>query len=389
MSYRPDIQGLRAIAVLLVMLFHFNPSWLPGGFVGVDVFFVISGYLIVNILLGKKSRPDYKVGNALLYFYVGRFKRIVPAYFFMLILVSLVMAVILLPSDLEVYKASLKQAAIFNSNNYFSGFGDYFAPANHEQPLLHTWSLAVEIQFYLLAPLMVLLLPIKAIKWLFASLFIVLTLAAEYRLRYLGIQQETYYSLYARMPEFFAGGLVSLYLSGSIRSNAFLPGAGLLLILFSAAVQPMFGAFPGMAALLPVMGAVLVMSYPAKGFTERVLANKAMTWLGQLSFSLYLWHWPVLALLRYYSGSQELNISFSFIFITLTLLLSIASFYCVEMPLRVQGTRIKQRLGYALLAGSTLVVSPSMAKSMKHCRRQCLSSISAMLIPPPSATVRS
>ena len=169
MNYRPDIQGLRAIAVLLVMLFHFDPAWLPGGFVGVDVFLVLSGYLIVSILLNRKNQPGYRLTSTLQDFYLSRLKRIAPAYFAMLVTVSLLAAVLFLPADLATYKEGLKQAAWFNSNHYFAGFGDYFAPANHEQPLLHTWSLAVEIQFYLLAPLLVLLLPIKALKWLFAS----------------------------------------------------------------------------------------------------------------------------------------------------------------------------------------------------------------------------
>jgi len=162
MNYRPDIQGLRAVAVLLVMLLHFNPTWLPGGFVSVDVFLVISGYLIVTILLDKTVQSGYELGSTLRDFYVNRFKRIAPAYFEMLVLVSLLPAMLLLPQDLAVYKAGLKQAAWFNSNHYFADFGDYFAPANHEQPLLHTWSLAVEIQFYLLAPFLVLLLPGRA-----------------------------------------------------------------------------------------------------------------------------------------------------------------------------------------------------------------------------------
>lgn len=212
MNYRPDIQGLRAIAVLLVMLFHFNPAWLPGGFVGVDVFLVLSGYLIVSILLNRKNQPGYRLTSTLRDFYLSRLKRIAPAYFAMLVAVSLLAAVLFLPADLATYKEGLKQAAWFNGNHYFAGFGDYFAPANHEQPLLHTWSLAVEIQFYLLAPLLVLLLPIKALKWLFAALLIPLTAVAEYRLRGLGLHQATYYSLYARLPEFFAGGLLALYI---------------------------------------------------------------------------------------------------------------------------------------------------------------------------------
>lgn len=203
--HRKDIQGLRAIAVLAVMVFHLNPTWLPGGFVGVDVFLVISGFLITSILLHKKSSAGYSLTETLKYFYVSRFKRIVPAYFLMLIIVALVAAVLFLPSDFNTFRKGLEKATWFSSNRYFADFGDYFAPASNEQPLLHTWSLAVEIQFYLLAPFIVLLLPIRLLKWFFVVLLIGLTALAEYHLRFLGMEQATYYSLYARLPEFFCG----------------------------------------------------------------------------------------------------------------------------------------------------------------------------------------
>ncbi len=372
-SVRPDIQGLRAIAVLAVMLFHFNPVWLPGGFVGVDVFLVISGYLITSILLDKKAQPDYRLGSTLRYFYFSRMKRIGPAYFVMLVLVSLLAAVLFLPQDLATYKKGLNQAAWFNSNHYFAGFGDYFAPANHEQPLLHTWSLAVEIQFYLLAPFLVLLLPTRALKWLLAILLIGLSALAEYRLRVLGIQQATYYSLYARLPAFFAGALVVLVMrSGAGWGNKPLfSNLGLALVLASAAAQPMLGPFPGLAALLPVLGAVLVLQRPAQGMAGQLLSSKPMVWLGQLSYSLYLWHWPVLALLRYYTGTQVLDIPFGFLFISLTLLLATLSYYWVETPLRAHHTRLKQMLAYGLLVSAILATSPSMAK------------INQVLSPPP------
>lgn len=361
MNYRPDIQGLRAIAVLAVILFHFNPAWLPGGFVGVDVFLVISGYLIASILLGKKAQVDYNLASALRYFYASRLKRIAPAYFVMLIVVSLLAAVLFLPPDLAIYKKGLKQAAWFNSNHYFAGFGDYFAPANHEQPLLHTWSLAVEIQFYLLAPFLVLLLPSKALKWLLVALLIGLTALAEYRLRVLGIQQETYYSLYARLPAFFAGTLAALFMRTTGERCGWFSSLGLALVLVAAAMQPSLGPFPGLAALLPVAGAVLILLRPAQGPAGQLLASQPMVWLGELSYSLYLWHWPVLALLRYYTGVEVLDISFSLLFIMLTLLLATLSFYGVETPLRARSSRLKLALSYGSLAGAVLITSPSMA----------------------------
>lgn len=363
-NYRSDIQGLRAIAVLAVMLFHFNPALLPGGFVGVDVFLVISGYLITSILLDKKAQSDYRLSSTLRYFYISRIKRIAPAYFAMLVLVSLLVAVLFLPQDLAIYKKGLNQAAWFNSNHYFAGFGDYFAPANHEQPLLHTWSLAVEIQFYLLAPFLILCMPARALKWLLAIFLIGLTAVAEYRLRVLGIQQATYYSLYARLPQFFAGVLVVLVMRSapSWESKPWFGNLGMALVLAAAAAQPLLGPFPGLSALLPVFGAALVLQSPAQSVTGQLLSRTPMVWLGQLSYSLYLWHWPVLALLRYYTGTQVLDIPFSLLFITLTLLLATLSYYWVETPLRAQHTHLKQTLAYGLLTGAVLATSPSMAK---------------------------
>lgn len=364
LSYRPDIQGLRAVAVLAVMAFHFNSAWLPGGFVGVDVFLVISGFLIVSILLHKKSQPSYRLTAVLQYFYGSRLKRIAPAYFAMLVLVSLGAAVLFVPQDFAIYKQSLDKAAWFNSNTYFAGFGDYFAPANYEQPLLHTWSLAVEVQFYLLAPLVVLLVPNKALKWVFGLLLIAFTALAEYRLRILGVEQATYYSLFARLPEFFAGGLVALLVQkNQVKSGgAWISGLGLLLVLAATAIQPQLGPFPGLAALLPVAGAALILLYPAQGLAQQVLSNRPMVWVGELSYSLYLWHWPVLAFLRYYTGDQVLSLPFSLLFIALTLLLSVLSFYGLELPLRAHRTRIKQALTYSLLALAALGTSQSMAK---------------------------
>jgi peptidoglycan/LPS O-acetylase OafA/YrhL len=366
-NYRPDIQGLRAIAVLFVMLFHFNPHWMPGGFIGVDVFLVISGYLITSMLLEQKAQPGYRLWGTLRHFYVSRFKRIVPAYFAMLVLVSLLAAVLFLPQDLAVYKNGLKQAALFNSNHYFAGFGDYFAPANHEQPLLHTWSLAVEIQFYLLAPFLVLLLPVKALKWVLAILLIGLTALAEYRLRILGVEQETYYSLYARLPAFFAGALVAIWIRSGVGGGerTWFVSLGVASLLACAVAQPLLGPFPGVFALWPVAGAVLILLNPARGLPGQLLGSHPMVWLGKLSYSLYLWHWPVLALLRYYTGSQVLDVPFSLIFIFLTLFFSAMSFYLVEIPLRAQRARYKQLLGYGLLAGAVLATGPAMASINK------------------------
>lgn len=218
MQFRPDIQGLRAIAVLAVIVFHLNPAWLPGGFVGVDIFLVISGFLISSILLHKKSKLGYSLTSTLGYFYTSRLKRIAPAYYATLVMVSLLAAVLFLPADFATYRDGLKKAAWFNSNSYFASFGDYFAPANHEQPLLHTWSLAIEIQFYLIAPFIFLLIPKRLLSWLLPLGILIFTAIAEYKLR-TGAQQATYYSLLARLPAFFFGGWIALHIANVNRER--------------------------------------------------------------------------------------------------------------------------------------------------------------------------
>ncbi len=333
------------------MLFHFNPTWLPGGFIGVDVFLVISGYLITTILLDRKAEANYCLRNTLKYFWVSRIRRIMPAYFFMLVLVSLIGAVVFLPQDFAIYKNSLNQAVRFSSNNYFARFGDYFAPTSHEQPLLHLWSLAVEMQFYLLFPCFVLLLSRKSLKWLLAIMLVGLTIVAEYQLRLMNIHQSTYYSLYARLPEFFAGSLVAsfAYLKENKLRSPWLGFFGFALVLIFSLVQPLIGPFPGMTALLPVAGAALILASPTQGFLGHLLRSKSMVWIGQLSYSLYLWHWPVLALLRYCTGRQILDSISSLLFWVITLLLAVLSYYLVESPLRAYQKTIKQTLTYGAL----------------------------------------
>lgn len=359
-SFRQDIQGLRAIAVLAVMVFHFNPAWLPGGFAGVDVFLVVSGFLITSILLKKKAQADYSLASTLKYFYTSRIKRIAPAYFVMLLVASLLSAVLFLPQDFNIFNQGLEKAAWFNSNSYFAGYGDYFAPASHEQPLLHTWSLAIEIQFYLLAPFLILLLPTRLLAIVLSVLLVGLTLTAEYRLRILGAEQSTYYSLYARLPEFFAGALAALYnnFGLSFTRGNMAATVGLLLILLAISIQPYLGPFPGLGALLPALGAILVLLQTKQNKASTFLSRPALVWIGTLSYSLYLWHWPVLAFLRYYTGSQELDLIHSLVFIGLTMALSVISYYLIEERLR-GGQR---GVGYATIFIAVFGVSFSIKK---------------------------
>lgn len=371
MNFRPDIQGLRAIAVLAVIVFHLNPAWLPGGFVGVDIFLVISGFLISSILLHKKSKSEYKLLPTLSYFYSSRIKRIAPAYYTTLIVISVIAAVLFLPADFATYRDGLKKAAYFNSNNYFANFGDYFAPANHEQPLLHTWSLAIEIQFYLLAPFIFLLLPKRLLNWILPISIIGLTAYAEYQLRIAGNQQATYYSLMARLPAFFLGAWVALLigknneLTGGGRRRLSLTWLAAGLIALAFALPKITGHFPGLAGLLPTVGAALIILLNANNRLTQLLSNKTLVWVGALSYSLYLWHWPVLAFMRYYTGAEILTWQYSLAFAALTLALATASYYWIETPLRLKRSK-KQMIGYVSLAALIVLTAVSMKKINAH-----------------------
>lgn len=370
MQFRPDIQGLRAIAVLAVIVFHLNPAWLPGGFVGVDIFLVISGFLISSILLHKKSKPGYSLTSTLGYFYTSRLKRIAPAYYATLVMVSLLAAVLFLPADFATYRDGLKKAAWFNSNSYFASFGDYFAPANHEQPLLHTWSLAIEIQFYLIAPFIFLLIPKRLLSWLLPLGILIFTAIAEYKLR-TGAQQATYYSLLARLPAFFFGGWIALHIAnvnrerGGDSKKLWVTATAFALIVIALAWPKPTGYFPGLAGLIPTVAAGLIIWSGAQNKLTALLSSKTMIWVGGLSYSLYLWHWPVLAFMRYYTGAEILSWQYSLTFIVLTLALASASFYWIETPLRLKKSW-QQGLGYACLVLVTLTTATGMKKINAH-----------------------
>lgn len=333
-NIRLDVQGLRAVAVLAVIIYHVNKAWLPSGFVGVDVFFVISGFIITSLIVERKENFDWKG------FYWGRVKRIAPAYFLMLAVVALVSAVLFLPADFKFFRDSLKAALSFTSNSYFEGFGSYFAPSAHELPLLHTWSLAIEMQFYLFLPVLVCFLPIRFLKPLFVLLSIGLLTWSEYRFSSKG-EQAVYFSLFARFPEFLIGAFVALLAPKNHLSvrYASLMGVGGALLLALSFIFIDVQRFPGLWALLPCIGTALLIA-ARHGPVSTLLAAKPMVWVGGISYSLYLWHWPILAFIRYYTSQYELQVVWLAVFVIGSFVASWLSYRWVELPVRhVQGLR--------------------------------------------------
>lgn len=350
-SIRLDVQGLRAVGVLAVLLYHTNSAWLKAGYVGVDVFFVISGFIITALLTERRGRIDLAA------FYASRVKRILPAYFVMLALVTLVSAILFLPYDFAFFFASLKSSALFTSNQYFASFGNYFAPRADELPLLHTWSLAIEMQFYLLLPILVLCLPQRWRLVMFALLAVGLFGWSGYQMLG-GTQPGLYFALMARVPEFMVGAVVALLMRQRELPAAFAGvlggvGAAMLVWAFLAIDKE---SFPGFWSILPCVGAGLLIA-ARRGPVSTLLSTAPMVWVGGISYSLYLWHWPVLAFIRYYTGEYALTGPWVLLFMTSSTLLAWLSYRFVETPVRSTRGVMRQLPKWAAAGAVALLVA--------------------------------
>lgn len=333
-QHRNDIDGLRAVAVGLVVLFHLGFP-VPGGFVGVDVFFVISGYLITAIL-----RDDLAAGRySLLEFYNRRARRILPALLAVLLVSTLVALALLLPSMLRGYGLSLVSTSLFASNLYFWFDTGYFAGAAESRPLLHTWSLAVEEQFYLLFPLLLAALYRHARRGLrlgLAGLALGSLLYSEWLLRH--APESAFYLLPSRAWELLLGSLLALGAVPGAHHLALRQGLGLLglaAIAYSGWAYTEGTRFPGLSALTPCLGAALLIHSGSQGDTlaARLLGWRPVRFVGLISYSLYLWHWPLIVFYREglvgeYGVPQRLAL------LVLALALATLSWHYVETPFR-------------------------------------------------------
>ncbi len=347
---RLDVQGLRAVAVLAVILYHVNGAWLKAGFIGVDVFFVISGFIITTLLTEPGRQVD------LLAFYVGRVKRIVPAYAVMFTTVCVVSAILFLPPDFSFFYRSLKSAALFFSNHYFAEFGSYFAPKAEELPLLHTWSLAIEMQFYIFFPLLILFLPRPWHLPVLSVIALVLFVGSGIQVLS-GHQDKLYFSLVARVPEFMVGAIVAI---GARHTAISSPLSALLGVLGAALLIGGFlfidkGSFPGFLSIVPCVGTAAII-IARRGPITDLLSTRALVWLGGISYSLYLWHWPVLAFIRYYTGHYELGSGWVVLALVASLALAWMSYNFVEVPGRRKSNIGKPFAKWAAAAGGMLIL---------------------------------
>ncbi len=343
MVHRPDIDGLRALAVIPVVLFHMELSAFSGGFVGVDVFFVISGFLITSIIVADLERGRFSLRR----FYERRIRRIFPALFTVLAVTTLLAAVILLPRDLEDYSKTLVATSVFASNIHFWRQAGYFDAESHTKPLLHTWSLAVEEQFYILFPLLLIVLhrwwP-RRLKGALAVLAVASFVASVVTVR--ADQSAAFYLAHTRAWELLLGSLLALGAFPAIRRAAVAEGAalvGLLLLGVSFTAYTEDTVFPGAAALAPCLGAALLIHSGTSVSTRasRFLSLRPLVFVGLISYSLYLWHWALLSMARHWT-LDPLTMGQTTLVVAIAALAAAGSWRFVEQPLRAQrpGARV-------------------------------------------------
>jgi peptidoglycan/LPS O-acetylase OafA/YrhL len=342
-AFRPDIEGLRALAILLVVAYHIDFPGLRGGFIGVDVFFVISGYLITGLLL---ERPD-GTRLSLMEFYARRTRRLLPASVLTLAFIVIAGWLLLSPAERQYQARAAAASALYVSNLWLQRqTADYFAPESADNPVLHTWSLAVEEQFYLVWPLMLALAFTRATprRWIASALISVAGLSLLTCLWLSTVDQLwAYFSLATRAWEFVLGAaaVVALpMLRPWLNRSAWpLGGAGLLAILASALWLDVKVAFPSAATLVPVIGTVAVLlagarDSPNKQPGVRLLASAPMQRLGRLSYSWYLWHWPILFFGGVLSSALTASLAGRIALVICALGVAAVSYRWIENPIR-------------------------------------------------------
>lgn len=342
MNYRREIDGLRALAVLPVLLFHAGFQPFSGGYVGVDIFFVISGYLITSIIIAELNTGNFSITK----FYERRARRILPALFLVMFACLPFAWIWTSPSALEGFSKSLVAVSLFLSNILFWKEAGYFATANELKPLLHTWSLALEEQYYVLFPIFMMLAWRFKKRWLagilFATAIASLVLSQWTLTRFAAV---SFYLLPTRGWELLIGAMAAFYLfyktntdktnidkSGQLHQAASL--LGLLLIIYSVFAFDKLTAFPGINALPPTIGAMLIVLFATPDtFVGKLLGSKMAVGIGLISYSTYLWHQPLFSFARYGSLQQPSKLMF-LLLIIVSLLLAFLTWKFVETPFR-------------------------------------------------------
>lgn len=349
MKYRKEIDGLRAIAIIPVILFHVGYNLVSGGFIGVDIFFVISGYLITTIILYQHESGSFSIIN----FYKRRAKRILPALFFVMLACIPFSLMLMLPSQMRSFSKSLIAATISISNILFWSESGYFAAIGNEKPLLHTWSLAVEEQYYLIYPALA-LTGLKLGKK-YTLHIIIITAVLSFILCNWGkvSTSANFFFLHSRAWELLSGAIVAFIIfEHGVQSNNILSVSGLLLILIPVFIYNEKTPYPSSYTLAPVLGTALIIMFSGnRTFVSRLLSINILVGTGLISYSLYLWHQPIFAFARLRSIDVSTPATSS-VLILLSYLLASLSWKYIEKPSRKhQGIPI-----YLITAGSALLI---------------------------------
>lgn len=348
--YRADIDGLRAVSVLLVVGYHAQFQLISGGFIGVDVFFVISGFLITRIILGQLGAGTFSFPE----FYSRRVRRIFPALIVVLAVSYLIGWFVLLPDDFALLGRSTAASVAFVSNLFQLGQAGYFAPNAAENPLLHLWSLGIEEQFYIFWPPLLLLLFGSRRRGSWMAAVAVASFGVSLMI-FFGYKEWSFYSPISRAWELLAGGIVAgrgiehpqAPARSFLHRANLLASIGLAAIAAAALTLNTASLFPGVYALLPVLGAVLIIVSPGSAVNRILLSSRPMVLIGSISYPLYLWHWPLLVYLSIVRNGNP-NLLEIWAALIVAAGLSWLTFRFVEIPLR-RKPEVVPRLSFALL----------------------------------------
>ena len=361
-AYRPDIDGLRAVAVLLVVAYHAGVPGLTGGYIGVDVFFVISGYLITRLMLDEHASTSH---IDLLAFWSRRIRRIVPALVTMLAIVAVAGAFVLLPWEQRDLLNSARTAVLSIANFHFHGLsGGYFSSDIEMQPLLHTWSLGVEEQFYFVWPIILSLFMTRGKRW--AATITPLLLLGSFVASVWGVASSpaaAFYLPWFRVWELLIGAMLAIGASKMVVRRGRTPIAlfGIALIVIAAMAYDSSTRFPGAAALLPTVGAALVIGAGPDSRINRVLAVRPLRGIGLVSYSWYLLHWPALVLVRI--ATQTESVARDVFVAVATLPLAIASWWLIERRFRTPRRRSAHEKKLVLATGITTIIVVAVAST--------------------------
>ena len=387
-KYRPEIDGLRAIAVISVIIYHLNENWLSGGFLGVDIFFVISGFLITGIIITEIQQNSFSLKQ----FYTRRIKRIYPAFITVMALVSFIASAIFIYNDFNKLRKTIELAIAFLSNFYLGLTQGYFDLSANENPVLHIWSLAVEEQYYLIFPLILILAykKFREIKVLFIItliLFFILLatsfVSANFYKEVLH-QPNIYYLSNLRFPELLVGSLLAIYhnLSNKVQlskqvNNILAILSTLLLFSCLFLMNNNIAFIPGVTLILPcIFTALIIHTTSQNNIVKLCLSNKAIVFIGKISYSLYLYHWIFIALAYYITGEKQINNQSIAIVTVLTIIFSVLSYYLIEQPIRKSKLNFKQSFLYIyfipslLLLGFNLYKRQIMRVEQKHIEQE-------------------